>query len=143
MSLSLSYCSDGSGAGTPLLLNKYRVFSSCIFINTKLYAINDIIIVKNDDLWSNGDIDHGAGFAYLCKKNMTLNDVYPLKPYASPPPQALSSFNGTNEFWRQLSQQELQNMLSPKSQQYKNWFYASMVVIILLIFLVLFPSKLA
>ena len=50
----------------------------------------------------------------------------------------LSSFNSTNEFWQQLSQQELQNMLSPKSQQYKNWFYASMVVVILLIFFYLF-----
>lgn len=89
MSLTLTYCSDGSGAGTPLLINKYRIFSSCIFINTKLYAVNDIIIVKNEDTWFNEDIDHGAGFAYLCKKNMTLNDVYPLNPYASKPPQAL------------------------------------------------------
>jgi hypothetical protein len=138
--MSRTYCSDGLGAGTPLLLNKYRIFSSCIFINTKLYAINDIIIVKNEDVWSNGDIDLGAVFAYLCKKNMTLQDVYPLKSYASPPPQALSSFNSTNEFWQQLSQQELQTLLRPNSQQ--NWFYAFLVVVIVLVIvLVLFASK--
>jgi len=134
--MSLTYCSDGTGAGTPLIVQKYRIFSSCIFINTKTYAVNDIILVRNTDVWYNSDIDHGAAFAYVCKKNMTSNDVFPIKADASPPPQALATFNNSNEFWQQVSQEDLQNIINSKPPRV-GWFYATVVLVILLIFLII------
>lgn len=121
-----TYCSNGSGGGLPIRIGKFRLYFSCIFINTKLYAKNDIIIVGNTDVWANGvDIDRGENLVYLCIKGLTASDVYPLKGNASPPPIASATYDASNEFWMQLSPQDLSDILERPNA---NWQSLTLVI---------------
>jgi hypothetical protein len=124
-------CSAGEGGGLPLQIGKYKIYAECIFINTKIYKKNDIILVKNGDTWFSPELDSGEMLIYKCLQTMTAEVIYPASNSLNKPPTPNVDHNASNIFWQQLTTRQLQEIIS-NSQSL--WFLF-MVCLIIIFFL--------
>jgi len=128
----------GQGGGIPTKFGKYTLYATCIFINTKTYAKNDIIVLRNSDYgqWNNVDIDLGTYFVYVCTKSLITVDVFPNKSEATPPPQGLATFDASNENWKQISPTQLESLM-----QRNEILYVIVLLVVVVIFFIMYTKN--